>query len=164
MHRDVVNNASSNKFDIQLKRMIETFSSEHFIFKLERDFACSCTNYLSKQANPSCKKCLGLGYKSTMYKKNLAIFEGQSSSSDSSSSFSSKGSMMNISIYANFTDPVILDGDIVVVDGSVYEIYSSTTLSHFKSQKSYQKFLAVYKKNQNKIRDNINEFINKSKV
>lgn len=150
---------SIEEFDKNIKGMIESFSSEHYLFVLDQNFECSCLNDLSKQPNRQCKKCLGLGYKARLFKKNIAVFEKSLSLSDSSSSNLSKGSMENKVIYCNFTDPILKSGDIIIVDGNIFEVYSSNTFSHFNNRKTYQKILAAYMKNQGNVNRSIKSFI-----
>lgn len=131
-------------FDSKIQEVIKKFSYPVWFIIRDEDTDCTCVDHTSKEANPNCRKCLGLGKKITIARMNAAHQQIEDlTMRGSGMGFSEKNVASN---YYTLTDVEAREGDFIV-DGDYVDI-----VQHFYPERSnhsdpvYYKYVAVPKK------------------
>lgn len=134
------------RFNRNIINIIKKFSYPFFVIQQDKNVKCSCVNYDTKEADPGCKKCLGLGYKIKIKKIKGACQESDipSTTRPSNEILISKEYYIDCK-YPVFDDNVIVDGEQVLF------IYKSQAFRSFKGEKIYQKCSVQKKKFDSKV-------------
>lgn len=133
-----------NKFNQSIKNIIKKFEYEFFVIQQNFEVRCTCHDFSTKQGEPSCKKCLGTGYKIKIKKikgasedrkityRNLALEER-----------SVAYTYFIDEKYPIYEDNIIVDGELALV---AYRVERSKT-----TEAVYSKCLAVQKKSDSNL-------------
>lgn len=131
-------------FDNKIQDVIKKFSYPVWFIIKDEDVDCPCVNHTTKQADPHCKKCLGLGKKITVARMNAAHQQIEDLSlRGEGMGFSEKNIASN---YYTLADVEAREGD-CIVDGNYVDI-----IQHFYPERSnhsapvYYKYVASPKK------------------
>ena len=54
--------------DEGIERILDKFSYSFYVVEPDMNMTCVCKNYTTKQGNPECEKCFGLGYRARIRK------------------------------------------------------------------------------------------------
>ena len=128
-------------FDSSILKVIEKLSYEFFVVNLNPEVKCVCIKDATAQADPTCKKCLGTGFK-------IKIKQVTGASQDSGIPQTIKAGNQFI-IAKNYyikNDYVLNNDDIIVDNDEVYFVYQKSNLTSFKGNKVYQKCSCIIKK------------------
>jgi hypothetical protein len=128
-------------FNDKILEIIKMFSYPMFIVQQDTKVKCVCVNYDTKQADPSCKKCLGTGKKIKIKKIEGACIEsGAPATVKTSGDFFIAKNYYIPSKWEVYQDNIIVDKDEVLF------IYQPQNKTSFKGEEVYQKCLCYLKK------------------
>jgi hypothetical protein len=133
-------------FNNNIKRIIEKFSYDFFVIQQDFNIDCSCKNFTTKQADPTCPKCLGTGHK-------IKVKKIRGASEDRKATFRNSGLDEQTLAYHYYIDAkypiseqnIIVDGDEVMI---AYRIEKKKTANR---EHVYTKVAAHKKKSDIKI-------------
>jgi hypothetical protein len=145
-------------FNEGVLNIINKLSYEFFVIKRNNSVKCTCIDFTTKEADPTCKKCLGTGNKITIKK-----IKGASQMTDLASSMRPNGGLMLARFYyIDFKELVMEDGDIIIDNNQVYYAYQIQSYKSFSGTDVYQKCLFCVKKEDTKILlKNFNEIVSR---
>ena len=127
--------------DEGIDSILEKFSYEFYTVAPDENTVCPCVNYTTKQGDPSCKICLGVGYKITIRKVEGAR-EGARSTFQNMSARESSVSY----VYYIKSKFQIKEKDIIVDEDIVAEIHRMDNRLSADRRNVFNKCLAVSKK------------------
>ncbi len=146
------------EFNEGIKKIIEKFAYEFFVVQQDFKIKCTCVNFTTKQAEPACEKCLGLGNK-------IKIKKIKGASEDRKGTFRNAAVMeANIAFtyfidakYPIFENNIIIDGEEVL---KVYRVEKKKT-----PEAVYTQCYAVHKKTNPKLlMKNFNKIIGRVEI
>lgn len=128
-------------FNESIKSIIEKFSYDFHIVQQDTSKPCACVDFTTKQPDPGCKKCLGMGYK-------VVIRKIRGSSQDSQGSFRNAGIEERVLATSYFIDakyPVFQE-NIIVDNGKPLIVHRIEEKRTANREPVYRKVYAVNKK------------------
>lgn len=149
-------NSLTNNFNKEILDMIDRFAYDMHLIKRDESKICTCIVHSTSQADPSCKKCLGTGYRISIIKVKAAAQDTKLPTTFRSDDFV---------VARNFflkSEHYLDENDLVVDKRTVYMVMEQQELISLKGTLPYSKICAVKKKFDSKIFfENFNEIINK---
>lgn len=147
-----------NHFDKGIERIINKLQTDSYAI-IRGDIICSCVDYATKQANPDCPKCLGLG-------RNLRIKSIKAAIRTSEGSFQNMAVDEKSVVYKGYMTERysrLLSKDDVVVEGmNAYHVTKKSGKRSDSITPVYSVvFLAPKKKNPEKFIRKFYEVMNK---
>lgn len=133
--------SSKKLFNKNIDRILELLEHEVFVVMLDKKVTCTCLQEGTSQADPTCDKCLGTGFKIKIRKCMAASQD----SSVPSTIRNASGFVISRNYYIRFKDK--LNNDDVIIDGDeIYFVFQAPSYSAFDGEKVYQKCSAMPKK------------------
>jgi len=131
----------ANSFDKNILKTIDLFSYKFFAVMTNPDIKCVCVRDGTSQPDPTCKKCLGLGFKI-----KIKEIEGASQESNIPATMRPGGKfLITKNYYIKEKIPLRAD-DLIVDDGEVYFVYEKLKMISFEGKFVYGKFSCIKKK------------------
>ena len=133
-------------FNNGIKKVIHKFEYPFYIVQQDFNIDCVCKDYTTKQGNPTCKKCLGLGHK-------IKIKQIRGASQDRRGTFKNTGLMENSlsTVYYIDSKYTVFEDNIIVDDNEVFVIYRLERKKSSNKEEIYRKILAHYLKGNPKL-------------
>lgn len=134
------------EFNDSVKKIIEKLSYEFYVVQQFFKIDCPCMNFATKQADPSCKLCLGLG-------KKIKIKKIKGASEDKKANFRNEGLNETSTSVSYYIDAKynIYEKNMIVDDGKAYVVYRLEEKKTAKREIVYRLCLAQPKKSSNEI-------------
>lgn len=155
---------SKNSMDKQyyhdnIVKVIEAFSYKFYVVIPDHSVACSCTCHTTKDPDPTCKKCLGTGYRITI--KQIKGASNEELKAGNSLSPQSSRVVKNYFILAKYP---LKENDYIIDENEIYYVFRNTLCRGLEGEKTHQELIAArLNNNHDVILNNFNEIINKSK-
>lgn len=112
--------------------VIERYSYSFYLIKKVKGISCTCTNNISKEADPNCKRCLGLGTKIKIYK-----VKGASRETKEYEATKSENTSATPKIFYILGNQYVNKDDVIVDSENVYKVY---TMQHHRGEQGKQEF------------------------
>ena len=134
------------QFNQQIHYIIDLLEHEFFVVHCDSAFRCTCIQEGTESADPTCKRCLGTGYRIKIKKA-----KGASQMTDlPSTTHKGGGIIINVDYYIK-QPTKIKRGDYIVDDDTVYLVHEAQKLNSFKAENVFLKANCVTKKTDQKI-------------
>lgn len=130
-----------NAFNKNVLRIIDLFSYSFFLIRQNKSIRCTCQKEGTGQAEPTCPRCLGTGYKV----KILEIVGASQESTMPATVREQGGFVIGKNYYISSEYPIEKD-NIIIDNGEAYFVYQMNDKTGFHGSKVYQKCLAMQKK------------------
>jgi hypothetical protein len=132
----------ANSFDANVMRIIKDCSYEFFLIKQDFNVKCTCLEEGTTQADPTCPKCLGTGFKIRIHKVS-----GASVNSNAPTTVKAGLKLLVAKNYYIPANNFILQQDnIIVDDDEVSFVYQNIIYKSFNGKDTYQKSVTLMKK------------------
>lgn len=128
-------------FNDGIRNMIKKFDYEFNIVRQDFNNPCACVDFVTKQPDPACKKCLGTGYRVTIRKIRGA-------SQDSHGSFKNNSTEERISASSYYIDGKYdISTENIIIDAGVPLVSHRVEVKRTANREIvYRKVYAVMKK------------------
>lgn len=147
----------NQSFANNILAMIERCSSNFFLIAPNQSIQCSCVDHTTKQSDPSCKKCLGTGYKIKITKIRGACYEQMKGGA----TLSSKTSRITRTYYID-NKYTIHENDFIVDNNEIYYVYRLATMRGLGGLATHKEITSVLKsEDHDKVYNNFLAIINK---
>lgn len=131
---------NAERFNKGILDIIKTCSYEFYIINRNLDIQCTCVSHATKQADATCGKCLGTGYKITIKK-----IRGAAQDSQLPATFRGGNFLIARNYYIPSTEK-LLEEDLIVDNGSVFMAFEYQENISIKGTIPYRKISATKKK------------------
>lgn len=133
--------SSKKTFDRKLERIMELLDHEFYVVYLDKSVKCTCLHQGTGQPEPTCKRCLGTGFKI-----KIRIVQGVSQESSIPSTMrNTTGFVISRNYYLKSKDR--MNNDDLIVDGNgIWFVFQAPDYASFDGEYIYQKCSAMPKK------------------
>lgn len=132
---------TKNTFNKNIERIMDLLDHEFYVVYLNKAVRCTCIHQGTSQAEPTCKKCLGTGFKIKIRKVRGVCQD----SSIPSTIRNTTGFVISRNYYVKTKDRLNND-DIIVDDNSVWFIFQGPDYASFGGKQVFQKCSVMPKK------------------
>ena len=144
-------------FDKHIRKPIKLFSHPVWFILQDEDVDCPCVNFVTKQADRECLKCLGTGNKIKLVRVKAAHQNNKISLRGTGLGFSE---VDIVNVYYTFNKTTVKPGD-MIVDGKDVDIVRDVYYEHSGEQNTvyYRIETAPYKDDKNKFIRRLNKLL-----
>ncbi len=137
----MISQSLKRSFNKQVEEVIELLDHQVYVIYQNKNIRCSCGHGESRQPDPACKKCLGLGHKIKI-KKVMCVCQ----ESSNPKTVRDKANFLIASLYYFKTKDALNNDDIIIDGENVSVVFQGTDYASFDGKKIYQKCTCPPKK------------------
>lgn len=141
---------------VEAQDSIDKYSYKFWVIKKVHDVKCKCVDATTKEADPNCKICLGLGYKLRIYR-----VKGASRESKEFETIKSDNVSVTPKVFYVKTKLYIDKSDVIVDEEDAYSVYARQYHRGINGEFKFTRCVCPnMKHNRNKFLKNFKELLN----